>query len=233
MSDFSHLSAFVNPSGVARVQAIIANEPRLVLPVSASGDITFGTLETLSPPSDGVTVSFSTTPVQVAGDEYARGAILSNETFSSGDTGWTHDGTWVLTTVATASASSTTLSQASKLRVGETYLVVYKITNTLGTILASLGSTNLTSRGSGGVTNKVYAEVGECAGSTTFALTPTGYTGTVQWAYVFPLTPPFEVNQLTPRAFSRIAAVVTAGTTIANLETSAQHGLWPGYLRVS
>lgn len=232
MSDISHLAAFVDPIGYGRIQSSVDSEQRVVLPVQASGDITLGTIQTLSRATDVVSVTYTTSPVQIAGDTRGRGPILANETFAT-DSGWTHDATWTLAAGAAASASSTSLVQPSVLTIEEYYLVVYGLTNTLGTVAAYLGTTALTARGGGGVTGKVYAEINKCVGNTNFSLTPAALTGSVPFVYCFPLGSPFDICQLQPRAYSRIAAVVVGGNTVAPLDAALQNGIWLGFLRTS
>lgn len=232
MSDISHLATFVDVIGYGRIQSSVDTDQRLVLPVQASGDITFGTLQTFSRATDVVSVMYTSSPVQIAGDTRGRGAILQNETFAT-DTSWSHDATWTLSSGATAAASSTNLVQSSVLTIEEYYLVVYKMTNTLGTVQAYLGTTALTARGGGGVTDKVYAEINKCVGNTNFSFVPAAFTGTIQFAYCFPLGAPFDIAQIQPRAYGRIAAVVASGNVVAPLDSALQNGIWVGYLRTS
>jgi hypothetical protein len=214
-----------------RIDAVLDNEYRLAVPVLGIGDITYGTLETLDPPCSAVTVGYSSSPIQIAGDVVGRGPLLLNEDFAT-DTDWTKGSNWTITGGAAVAATATSdLSQASGAKLNGRVLIVFKMTNTSGTVTPYAGTTAGTARGSAGVTNKVYAEVLQVVGSSTIKLTGAAYLGSVDWLRAFPLCAPQETSQESPRSFSRIAAVCYAGVPV-DVSITSGHGVWPQWLRV-
>jgi hypothetical protein len=213
------------------VEAAVGLTRRQLLPVQAAGDVTAtwaGT--TFETPSDGVVVQYdSALGVCLAADYADRGTILLDESFDDA-TQWTAGTGLTISEGACVGATATAdVSQASRLVIGETYLVVFGLTATAGTVTPYCGTTAGTARGSGGVEDKVYAEVIVAAGSTTFKLAGAGFTGSIPFVAAIPVGP-FTPNGLRiPDSFSRIAAAIASGAIVAL--SSAGEGVWPLWLR--
>lgn len=213
-----------------KIDASLDDGYRITIPILGSGDITYGTLETLSPAPAAVTVGYSSSPVQIAGDLAKRGPLIMNEDFLS-SAGWVPGAGWgVGSGVATGVNASSTLSQLSKAKINGRVLIVWKMTNASGTVTPFAGTTNGTARGSAGVTNKVYSEVLQVVGNTNVGLTGAAYVGSIDWFRIFPLNAPQEPNQTYPRSFSRIAAVCYAGAPV-DVSVTSGHGVWVEWLR--
>ncbi len=126
--------------------------------------------------------------------------ILNGDFHDAAD--WVHDGTWVLGGgIATAAASNTALSEAV-LYVGGKYRVRYTVTvRTGGTIRASCGTTLGAVRNQAGT----YTEDLVCAGNTTFALTGTGFSGSIDNVSV--ATDPEPISYLLGSSVRRCAGL--------------------------
>ena len=214
-----------------KVTACLGYGYRYSLPVQASGDVTATwATQGFFPYPDGVVVRYASgTGLQLAGDLSDR-TVLDDEGFDD-DSEWTAGTGWAVTgSAAVATSASDSISQASKLTIGERYVVVFKITNSAGTVTPYCGATAGTARGGTPVTDKVYAEIIACATAETFALTGSGFSGSIPWAIAVPIGPeiPNGVCQQ-PYSYRRLVAAVS-GTSVLAL-SSAGEGVWPMWLR--
>lgn len=208
-----------------RIGATIGGRTKLSLPVRASGDVTTGyfTPETLANCHCN-RVGYSASPVQIVGDYYDDGPRLANEEFTA-DTDWTKGAGWAITGgAAVATAASASISQTAKLVIGQRYLVVFGLTNASGTVTPYCGTTAGTARGGTPGSNKVYAEILQCAGNTDFLLTGAALSGSIPFAMAIPVQPPQDVNQIDPTSYSRIVALCSAGALVD--PSAAAQGIW-------
>jgi hypothetical protein len=102
---------------------------------------------------------------------------VTNGSFAT-DTDWTKGSGWVIGSgVATATTASSALSQTSAFTLvqGTAYVVTYTITRSAGSVIASIGGADGTSRNASGT----YTEIIIASSTQTIAFTGTGFSGTV------------------------------------------------------
>lgn len=102
--------------------------------------------------------------------------LVTNGDFASG-TGWTAGAGWAIGSgVATATASSGTLTSTLTATIGKVYRVVYTLaTATAGSVLVSFGGVSGVSRTTAGT----YTDYLTASSTAAFVLTGTGFSGTI------------------------------------------------------
>ena len=146
--------------------------------------------------------------------------IITNGDFAT-TASWTAGANWSIAGgKATGAITNADLSQASVLVVGETYTIIYTVSDRTvggaGTVTVHAGAT----AGTGRTADGTYSETLACTTNTTFKFTGTGFTGSVDNVYVYRHTPPLQANVWEP---IRASAVVAASAG----------SVWIGWIRKS